>query len=178
MATQTIPAKIKRALAKIWYCFANWVTNGLKEKKLAMAGFLFTWVLPLIAILSFFINQKPTTKTVYPLWLILTAAVVLVVYVRSGKQLLRDRVLTANIKGVPICPLYHIANGAIAVLSIALVYWAIGYLTSIKLAELQRYLILCMASVGVGALCNAAYAINLLQPDQLDSEGHKHDQQD
>lgn len=175
MATRTIPVRIKLVLAKLWYSFANWITKGLKEKKLAMAGFLLTWVMPLITILSFFANQKPTTQKVYPIWLILTAAVVLVIYVRKGKQMLRDRVLVAKVRGVPICPLYYIINGLISVLSIALVYWTVDYLTSIKLAELQRYLIVCMASVGSGALCTAAYAVNQLQPDQLDSEGHQND---
>lgn len=170
-------AKLAFFFGKIWSGLKTWINEGFKTKKMAMAGFCLTWLVPLLSILAFVYFNRPAEKKSYPIWLILTLAVVIVVYYRKGKQVLRDKMLKAEIKGIAICPVYYLINGVLSVGSLWLIYWAVDVITSFRLIELQRYLIICMASVGSGAICYSTHAVNQMKPSELDFEGHNHDKQ-
>lgn len=167
--------KLAFFFGKLWALLKNWINQGFKTKKMAMAGFCLTWLVPLFSILAFVYFNQPTEKKSYPIWLLLTLGVVVLIYYRKGKQVLKDKLLKASIKEMPICPVYFVINGILSVGTIWLVYWAVDVITSFKLIELQRYLIVCMASVGSGAICYSIHAVNQLHPGELDSEGHTHD---
>lgn len=167
--------KIVLVLTKAKEALISWINEGFKTRKLEMAGFCFTWLVPLISIISFLCIHSTEYKRKIPLWLIITLVIVAIIYVKKIKSILRDKMLVAKLKNIPICPLYYIINGGVTVLIIWLAYWLVDIFSNWNLIELQRYLVICMASVACGSLCYSAHAINSLKPDEVDSEGHTHD---
>lgn len=163
---------MKKWLAEVAILAKDGIRNGLKNRRWYVLGWLATWLFPL-AFVSVYLGletaRKP--KVSFEPWLLLVLAVLLVIYYKKVRRTVRDKLLTATVRGVPVNPLWHLVNGAAAVGVLAACYWLTGLLDQFSLADLANYLALCMASVGFGSLCYAIDATdNLIRLRALGKE--------
>lgn len=144
--------------------------ENIVNHKWRSIGFILIWIFPLTFLSTYFaleqVNQASTYKLTYEWWTILALFIIIVIYFKKIRQVVRDRKLEARIKGIPLNPLLHLLEGVGVVGTIALVYWVVYLMDNIDLSKLLKYIILCMCSIGVGYIL---YAIDDIDSTKVDN---------
>lgn len=140
--------------------------KNYSQHKFKLLGLALIWLAPLIFLTTFISVQQAEqaqsgqVKITYEPWVVLVLAIILLIYFKAFRRALREKVLTAKIKNLPINPFIYLGQ-AIGVLgALGVVFWLIDILNKVNLTNLLTYLKLIMVSVGLGYLCLAIDSIN------------------
>lgn len=146
-----------------------WFNDNFKNHKWRILGWFCIWILPLCMLCTYIgIEQYHTNtqtgsngyKITYEWWVILVLIIMLIIYFKKLRQVIRDKKLASNIKGIPINPIYHLLDGVGTCGSIGIVYWVVYMLNKIRLDTLLNYIMIVLCSVGFGYICLAIDSIN------------------
>lgn len=154
---------MKQYLSNFFGVIKDGIAKGFKHRKWALIGWISTWIVPLAAIMTYMgleASKKP--KITFQPWVLIVFVILIIIYYKKARGVICDKFLASKLKGVPANPLWYLINGAVSVVTLAIIYWLVDIMSQFSLPNLLSYLTVCMGSIGLGAFCYAIDSMNVL----------------
>lgn len=145
--------------------------NAVKYRKLKGVALILTWVLPVVMLINDGMKIK-YTGIKFELWAIPCLGVVLLIYYKKLRQWLREVRIAKRAGGFPIGPLWHLINTIMSVGTLYIIYCVFKVLTNIS-NNIIDYLLVCMACLILGGLCNIIDSIGQLSRMEEEKDEEK-----